>query len=813
MSIPVDQKEWRRRHDDPLLAPIVSNPIAHFYPKSKPRPLSRKDLIDIVNCSLDVKNCQLFPSKWLGQPGHGPVREGVPKIEVRASGSHWALSEAAVTDKFIVETHGLNKTLYDVIPSCLSKEAFDQLVIQGPRDQQYDYTQPQIYDYATSIEDQEAMSFNYYHVEAGIRIYDLYSRLDGQSAGEEMPTQHDPLTKKNKYLMGPWAMPTLGAAGGQTIVGAFSTGTHGADLYLPPIADAVQAIHLIGSDGKEYWIERDYSVMPQATSLGAHTNFTLTDDKSLVKVYPGIHIIRDQSVFDAVLVSAGRMGIIYSVVLKVVRQYGLQRNGEKSSWKSVRNWITNFGDQHFQHRNLGIAVNPNAKPDDATDHTCYVAWQDAIGIPDPFPATWTGRTQRAGLSAGKNSSTVGFSLFSWICSQSSVASIAQQLIAFIEAIKAGAALISGFIDALGGLIGIPLGAGAAVGGAIVATATTLEGALTPFLTQGRLGDLIKAIVDASLATPVGPTLLQELNEVLMGAIASVNAVTDISYAVLDTYDYTPDLQCETKGDSLTVSFDAESMDYVGFMENLFQRMVALNNGTLVNPRTNNKIAGKLGFGGYISVRFTNASTASIAMQQWSRTCNIEIAGLNIDGTDDFLSTLEWDAANMGATIHWGQKNNEPATRVEQNFKRLDEWRNALALFTANGKLTNFSTHFSWLRGLEVVQPKIASFQVQPILGGRVTQKGGIVKGVIDVGATVTWDASDNPPGTTLLLHLDELGNNVVYPSLPLKGNMKVNFSTNPRSISSLKLVASYTFPPDGITREDTKEWSEVIPGG
>src|SRR5262245_30803610 len=100
----IDNSDWRRKHDDRRAAPLVTHPEAHFFPES------RQDLIDIVRRSLEA-----------------------PQLpEVRACGSHWSLSDAAVSRRFIVETRGfaetdgfpetpfLNNTLYDVIPGCLS---------------------------------------------------------------------------------------------------------------------------------------------------------------------------------------------------------------------------------------------------------------------------------------------------------------------------------------------------------------------------------------------------------------------------------------------------------------------------------------------------------------------------------------------------------------------------------------------------------------------------------------------------------------------------------------------------------------------
>jgi hypothetical protein len=41
-------------------------------------------------------------------------------------------------------------------------------------------------------------------------------------------------------------VPTMGGASGQTIAGAVGTGTHGGDIHIPPIADMIRAIHVVG---------------------------------------------------------------------------------------------------------------------------------------------------------------------------------------------------------------------------------------------------------------------------------------------------------------------------------------------------------------------------------------------------------------------------------------------------------------------------------------------------------------------------------------------------------------------------------------
>src|SRR5262245_51900825 len=93
----VDQilgQPWTRKHDDPA-KPIVPSAPRTMFPKSL------EELIEI--CS-----------------------KRAPKERVRAAGSHWALSEAAVADSIFVETHDPNnlfqameKTLFEVVPGRL----------------------------------------------------------------------------------------------------------------------------------------------------------------------------------------------------------------------------------------------------------------------------------------------------------------------------------------------------------------------------------------------------------------------------------------------------------------------------------------------------------------------------------------------------------------------------------------------------------------------------------------------------------------------------------------------------------------------
>jgi len=740
----IDNSEWRRKHDDSRAAPAVLRPEAHFFPES------RQDLIDIVRRSL-------------AEPQHP---------EVRASGSHWSLSRAAATDRFIVETRGfaetdgfperpfLNNALYDVVPACLSRETLRQLISQpAPAD----------------MDALDSQSYNYYHVEAGVRIFELYSRLDLQSGNSgdttsldlHMPTSRHPLTRDVAVLRGPWAMPTLGGAGGQTIVGAFSTGTHGGDQHQTPIADAVEAIHLIGCDANEYWIERGFDRFQNPLAL--------TNDKALRNVYPGIHIIRNNEVFNAVLVSVGRMGIIYSVVLKVVRQYGLKQTRNTDSWRSVSRRLTNPSDPLFRSRFLQVVVNPHAKLDDATDHTCFVEQREAVGLAGSD--TWVGRVQRTGANAGRNP-PIGTSDFqSMICGADSVRPV---VAAAIEIITAAIVVING----AAGLAG-PLGL--LIAALLTGALATLAVALTPFLGYpGTLGELITDICNLALAMRA-PQLVWVVNEaVLSFGQPEEPGRIDFSYAIMDFFNYA-DRNCIANADSLTVSFNADETGFISFMDTLFMRMSQLEAGTLVPPGSGSSIGRPMSFLGYASLRFTGRTEALIGMQRWERTCNIEIAGISgVEGTDPFLRTLERDAAALNATVHWGQKHEGLMTQVEATFPALDLWRSILGRFTANGRLINFSTPFSRMKGLEVVQPRIASFSVGP----RHICVGESIE--------IVWDAHDNPPGTELTLRVSPLfGPPTEIPLSDLTGRMEFR---PPHLTSRVQLIAAFLF--GGTRRTD-----------
>jgi FAD/FMN-containing dehydrogenase len=105
----------------------------------------------------------------------------------------------------------------------------------------------------------------------------------------------------NTYLQNKHrSLKTTGASNGQTIVGAFSTGTHGAAIDFGSTQDFVVGLHIITGPGKHIWLERaSYPVVSHSFIQKLQTR-----------------LIRDDDLFNAALISFGSFGFIHGVMLE-----------------------------------------------------------------------------------------------------------------------------------------------------------------------------------------------------------------------------------------------------------------------------------------------------------------------------------------------------------------------------------------------------------------------------------------------------------------------------------------------------------------
>ncbi len=769
MNIPQSHfAPWFRKHDPPG-TPLVPDAPVIFYPQSL------EQLIYI--CS----------------------HRGAKRLH--AAGSHWALSTAAVSDHSFIETHDWNeifpamgRTLYDVVPACLSKKFLQELNVETQR-----------------LGAGKAPRY-FVHFETGKRIYQLYSELDVGDAGnaqslcELMKSQFH-----NSAFEGSWAFQTLGGAGGQTVVGALSTGTHGGDFDRPPVADSVIALHVVADGGKHYWIERPRDGAP------------FTDEKKLRAIYGAAQyggpdnftVLYNENVWRAAMVQVGRFGVVYSAVVEVVRQYGLRQEVTLDTWEKVRDKISNpnsdlyikpysspSGDS-IPQRFLQIAINPIPSVD-GTVHECGITRRWTVSMDEvpasPLPAVnWgglgnpAGRAERVGdrlrafdnliaaalfANAGASvpyspdeSGVTSFSFFETACQDPNfldgvvtaifdeienfiannavaiggalagaiAAGLGPSILALIPALLAILALLALFLEALGAT------GGQSLGGAMNDVRSALLGSSDP--AQRLAGILVwRAIAAKAFESQQSP-----------------QTFSAISYAVMDGHDYT-DKSCAVNVRSVEVFFDAEH--HVDRLISFVDRLLLFE--------INQEFDSGLSVVGYVSLRFTGASEATIAPQPFARTCCIECSGLaDANGSAQFVDyavKLALDP-NIKGLLHWGQQNTSTQQQVEFRFGDtpsaptgpLHDWRGVLSRLTDNGRLDGFSSAFTMKTGLEIVQPETGAFSVThaPSAG--------------HPSCTVSWDCTNNPPQTEVSLNIQSpsSGTNSIG-GLPLSGTHTFN---------------------------------------
>lgn len=159
-------------------------------------------------------------------------------------------------------------------------------------------------DVDTSILSALGSTLSLMHVQSGIHIKDLNTELD------------------NRGL----ALTHMGAYDGQTISGAFSTGTHGSGAAWGPMASMIRAIVLVAEDGTVYQIEPTSGITDATKFPGS------------LPEAPTIPVVlkQDDDWFNAAQVSMGCLGIIYSYVMDVTPAFNIAENRTSVRWEDVK---------------------------------------------------------------------------------------------------------------------------------------------------------------------------------------------------------------------------------------------------------------------------------------------------------------------------------------------------------------------------------------------------------------------------------------------------------------------------------------------
>lgn len=157
-----------------------------------------------------------------------------------------------------------------------------------------------------------------------------------------------------------------GGSNGQTIVGAFSTGTHGAAFRAGSLCDCVVGMHLIVGPDRHVWLERASNPV---TSGVFHARLKA-------------EVIRDDDLFNAALVSFGSFGFIHGVLIKVEPKFLLEQQLLKIPYNEALEKAIKFNDfsglapklkyppeqlYHFE-----LAINPHDFKQDGQTEEVYL---------------------------------------------------------------------------------------------------------------------------------------------------------------------------------------------------------------------------------------------------------------------------------------------------------------------------------------------------------------------------------------------------------------------------------------------------------
>jgi hypothetical protein len=528
----------------------------------------------------------------------------------------------------------------------------------------------------------------------------------------------------NLDYKGPWAFPTLGGAGGQTVFGALNTGTHGGDHRQPSIADAVVAMHLVADGGKHYWIEPTF--LPEFES-------PLTDEAAVRAVYAtaefggadNFEYIRDTDLFNAVLVSAGRFGVVYSVVMKAVRQYCLHEERRLHDWQDVKLLVNDLTSDLYTlpAASTSPAKGANKFLQIAVSLAPYAFFtRNLVGVTKrwnvpaiPNDISPNGRAERTGSNAGRSISYTPdpdkpnqaqpMSFLERACSSANfmdgvIEAVAQEIKEFIEDNIVPIGGVIAAVGAVGGTAGL-----ATLASAFAILLALLFAFLAALRAKGdaRLGetldDLRSLLLDRAdpAERAAGIFIWQCIYYKLFKSQQDDLDYDAISYAVMDQHNYL-DLSCNVNVDSIEVFFDASDPMLIAYIDAL----IAFEAGQEFQGRS---------FGGYASLRFMGSSRALLGMQRWPVTCAVEVAGLkDVRGTKELIDFAISFALNnnVRGILHWGQRNPSTANHIEDRFGQaalvrageLQTWRQALKMVTDGGRLDGFSSPFTRQTGLE-----------------------------------------------------------------------------------------------------------------
>jgi hypothetical protein len=547
----------------------------------------------------------------------------------------------------------------------------------------------------------ESLRASLVHIKGGTKVFDVNRLLHGMrplgSGGRGDEFNLDCFSASR-------ALPTLGGSGGQSIAGVMATGSHGGDVHLPPIADCVQAIHLIGPAGQEFWIERSSGLTAgtEAHTQGQLQRIVDSDPIAAEQMCNGILVRKSDDLFRAALVSVGRMGFVYSLVIKTVPAFKLKETGRDDTWETVR---TNLGAETFPHFTegtdgadryfLNVLINPFGN---SGTHSCKVTERKKMEC----------GTMNVGMDH-----PAGGDIMALFCQRQDVRVFLPLLLAVLvgltvavgalvalSAVEFATADVLAAIPFIGWILAAAMYAAWAVTLAAIAVLSTTIAALTGLITYltvtGSLtaGDLVAAIANFAYAFGL-KDLIKTVLTLLYNSAYSLVPRTGVSWKIMDTYGYSGDDFCK-KVDSMEIAFDVAAATggggYLAFIDEVLATFDDLFNRNIA-------------VAGILTLRYTSNTEALIGMSKFATTCHIEIPILkNFAGNAEFISRVQAAAIAHDGVPHWGQgmSGYTGADISRLHGADLRTWRLALSRLIHDGgeHRFTFSNDFTMTYNLE-----------------------------------------------------------------------------------------------------------------
>ena len=518
---------------------------------------------------------------------------------------------------------------------------------------------------------------HYFHVEGGITIEELAPLLDAQSPR--------------------LALEASGGNPGATLAGSISTGTHGAEHSVPLLVDRVRAIHLVGPGGLQWWVEGDESIADVDALLG---RYPCLERDRIITGRDRIHGATPQDWLNAVVVSMGCIGAIYSLVLEVTVLKGMREVVSQTTWWNLLSVTRNmpvpmvagkpdfmtleqFGLESENQLRMGItnprlsadivgvittgsfsgeidpkvkpnvysdlAFNPNRRRDGDLD--CWIVNRDTVPVPfDPQPpsaggmgdvvtAVFSAMTEAFGGDVGALINRIG-RVYGFIDPVLGV---------FMQLFNPLAPLLNGILQAV-----FP-GTGGLVLGHLISSANPIP-----------LVNMVSRIMGASDKLDVALETITKPMADSQSTDLAQPFLTGFLASTLGTAKTNPGIAIGTSVGA--VGFPSDGLVGAG----LEVAMPATSAFNFIQTEILDAMSPSLPFFGYVSIRVCPPTSALVGMPQWNLSVMIEVVSFGDTWGRLFMMNLQMRiisqilTGKLDAMLHWGLENDQltgPALRA------------------------------------------------------------------------------------------------------------------------------------------------------